>query len=674
MSVLTQTERPMRVETVLGANTLALSGFRGQEGISALFSFELDLYSDDSSIKGEDLLRTSASIFLKMANGEEREINGVIRRFVQGGCVGDITGYHVEIVPWFWFLQLSHNVRMFQKKSVPDIIEAVFKAAGYSDFELRLNATYKPREYCVQYRETDFNFVSRLMEEEGIFYFFEHADGKHVMVLADTNGKVPACPIPSARVHAQPLMSEDVIHTIQHDQAVHIGKVTLAEYDYLQPSLTLRSSSDGSGVEEVYDYLAVGYTTLEAGERYARIRLEAEEVQQKTVRGVGRCRSFISGHKFDLKDHYRADFNTTYMLLQVRHIAKLGDYTSGGDDFEYDNEFLAIPHAVVYRPPLTTEKPKTYGTQSAIVVGPKGEEIYTDSHGRIKVQFHWDRDGKKDENSSCWVRVASPYAGKGWGNVTIPRIGNEVLVEFLEGDPDRPYVVGSVYNADQTPPFALPGAGIQMGVKSRSSKGGGGYNEITVTDTKGKEQITIHGQYDMNTTVENDQNNTINNNRTTKIAVDDTENVGSNQTIDIGADQKTTVGGNQDLKVSGNRTAAVDGNETITVSGNQKVGVDGNQDVTIGGNRTIDVSSNDTIEAGSNMKHGAGANFELAAGGNLTADATGDMKLSGMKVDVAGQTTITLTAGGSSIEIGPAGIKITTGAMVTVMGATIKLN
>ncbi len=311
-----------------------------------------------------------------------------------------------------------------------------------------------------------------------------------------------------------------------------------------------------------------------------------------------------------------------------------------------------------FRPRRTTSKPFVQGPQTAMVVGPAGDEIYTDEFGRVKVQFHWDRLGQNDENSSCWIRVSQPWAGKGWGGVSTPRIGQEVIVDFLEGDPDQPIITGRVYNAESQPPFGFPAGAVVSGVKSQTHKGAG-YNEMSMDDTAGKEKITIHGQYNMNTTVEHDQTDKINNNRTTNVAVDDTESVGSNQKIDIGVDRSLSVGSN----------------DTISVGAKQDVSVGANQTVTVGADRSISVTANDEINAGANMKHAATANCDLSAGVDLSAVGGVNVKISGgVMVDVAAGVSIKLSAAGSSIEIGPAGVTITSPALVTVMGSTIKLN
>jgi type VI secretion system secreted protein VgrG len=663
----TQDNQPFRIHTVLGKDVLLLSAFQGTESVSSPFTFQLDLAAE-KQVVAKELLRTPAQLTITLPDGSERLVHGRINRFWEGGRDGELFHYRAEIVPWLWFLSLSRECRIYQHLNVLEIAEQVFKGLGYTDFRIACTRTYPARDFCVQYRETHLNFVSRLLDEEGIFYFFEHSEAKHVLVLSDDSSVAADCPGGGVASMAARAEDEDgAVTSLEVEHSVGLGGVTLKDYDYLQPQLTLESSVSGDGPELSYDYHPGRYTLPEEGERYARLHLEAEEALRRAVRGGSAWRGFVPGFRFELKRHHQPAANQKYLLLRVEHAASCSGHRSS-DTFsqQYRNTFFAIPHSVPYRPRSVASKPAIHGSQTALVVGPGGDEIYVDEHGRVKVQFYWDREGKRDENSSCWVRVATPWGGKGYGNVTIPRIGNEVVVIFLEGDPDRPLIVGSVFNAEQLPPYPLPGAGITMGMKSRSSPGGGGQNEITMSDTKGKEKVTIHAQYDMSTTVQHDSTETVNNNRTTTIAVDDSESVGANQTIQVGADQTTTVGGNRTEDVGANRTTSVGGNDTLSVGGTQEVA--------IAGNRSTDVGGDDTLSVGSNLSVQAGANFLLDAASNLDAIAGGTVTVDGNEVSVIGASKITLSCGGSSIEIGSSGIKITSAALVQVQGATIKLN
>jgi type VI secretion system secreted protein VgrG len=656
-----QDTRPIRVTTTLGANALLLTRFAGYEGVSTPFSFQLDMVSENAAIDANAMLRTPVTVTLDLHDGQKRHFHGLINRFTQLGTEASaLTGYRAEIVPWFWFLTLARDCRIFQKKNVIEIIETIFKDNGYQDFEVKASGL-KKRDFCVQYRETNFNFISRLMEEEGLFYFFKHSDSKHTLVIADNKGAVTPGLISIARIGSAAKPTEDMIESVERDHSVYVGKVTLSEYDWQQPSLTLRTEATGTGKEEVHDYWPQLYTTPEDGHRYARLRLEAEEATQQTIRGHGHCRFLQGGYQFTLEGHYRGDFNKPYTLLEVHHTADVGDYRSDTGTFHYYNEFVAIPHALPPRPRLRTLKPYIRGTQTALVVGAAGEEIYVDKHGRIKVQFYWDREGKKDENSSCWVRVASPWAGKGWGNVTIPRIGNEVVVEFLDGDPDRPLIIGSVYNAEQAPPFTLPGAGIQMGMKSRSSKGGGGYNEITVTDTKGKELITIHGQYDMETTIEHDERIEVKNNQTITIGVDRTESVGANETISIGGDRSESVSKDESISIEGGRTETVGDDESVSigkgrsvsvgkddsldVKDNHSVAVGKDQTLTVQGKRTTKIGKDDQLQVGKKLVIEAGEQIQLKTGdATITMKKDGTIDIKGKDISIQGSGKITVKA------------------------------
>lgn len=667
MPEFTQENAPFRLETELGPDVLLLRGFRGTEAISRPFRFDLDLLSLDADLDPEDILRTGALIRMELSGGEERLIHGTVSRFTQLGMRDEMVLYRAEIVPWLWFLGLSRESRIFQEMTVREIVEDVFERMGYADFDVRLTRSYPKRTFCVQYRESHLAFVSRLLEAEGIYYYFEHTEDKHVLVLTDYNASSQAGPgVETLRFVPDIKKNENVVTELEREHGVSAGKVTLWDYNFETPTTKLDTSM-GDEHEEVYDYPGL-YGQRDEGERLARLALEAEEAERQLLRGVSNSPGLTPGHHFSLAEHFHREANDKYLVTQVQHTARAGDFLAGGGEgLRYTNEFRAVPHDTPYRPRRTTPRPMIHGSQTALVVGPAGEEVYMDKYGRIKVQFHWDREGQKDENSSCWIRVATPWGGKGYGSISVPRIGNEVVVAFEEGDPDRPLVLASVYNADQMPPFGLPGAGIQMGMKSRSSPGGGGANEITMTDTKGSEMMNIHAQYDQVTTVQNDQTNTINNNRTTAVAVDDSESVGSNQTIDIGADQATTVGGNQTLEVGGN--------QEVTVGGNADTSIGGNESVSVGGNRETSVGGNEELSVGGNQKMGAGGNAELSAGANYTIKGGANIELDGgAKVTIKAGAMITLEAGGSKVEIGPAGVTIQTGAIVNVMGATIKLN
>ncbi len=685
MSKYSQANRPLKVTTALGPDELLLTGFRGTEEVSRPFTFQLELMSENTAIDANSVLRKGACITILLKDGSERHIHGIISRFIQLGIENDLAFYRAELVPWLWFLSLSSDCRVFQNKSVLEIIEEVFKDLGYTDFEKKCTKSYPKREYCVQYRETHLDFVSRLMEDEGIFYFFKHTDSKHTLVLADGNNAFEAFPgNGEARVSLQ-TRGDDVITRVEHEDSVFVGKVTLRDYDPLQPSLTLKNSMSGNGKEEIYDYQPVIYTEMGEGDRYARLQLEAAEALREVIRGEGTCRFFQSGCKFKLSDHYRQDMNKDYALLAVEHRATTGDYRSWEKSaFDYVVRFSAIPFTVVYRPQRRTPRPFVRGSQTAVVVGKSGEEIWTDKHGRVKVQFHWDREGKKNENSSCWVRVSSAWAGKAWGAVHIPRIGQEVIVDFLEGDPDRPIVTGRVYNAEQTPPYTLPANQTQSGIKSRSSKSGGteNFNEIRMEDKKGSELLYIHAEKDKQVMVENDRTEEVGNDETIKIGNDRTEEVGNDEKITIGNDRTEEVGNDEKITIGANRTEEVKSNEKIKIGSAREEKVGTSEKVEIGTSRQVKVGTGDKLKAGTTVNIEAGVSIELKVGGtSIKLDPSG-ITMKGPMIKIEAQGMLQAKAGGIAQIEGSGMLQLKAGGMgmfqaggpAMVKGAIVMIN
>ncbi|MEP7337335.1 MAG: type VI secretion system tip protein TssI/VgrG [Acidobacteriota bacterium] len=620
MSNYTQDNRRIQVFTTLGEDVLLLQGFNGQEGVSRLFQFDLRMHSENRSIKFEDIVGKKATIKVVLPDLSERYINGIVSSFAQGGSSplqgGEkptvFTHYHATLVPWLWVLTRTSDCRIFQNMPVPDIISKVFKEHGFSDFENRLYGSFEPREYCVQYRETDYNFVSRLMEEEGIFYFFEHKKDKHVMVLANRPNEFKPSTLHPA-INYSSLIGErnslDVITEWNASQEVRPGQYTVADFNFMQPSLDLTASVSGKDERklEIYDFPGE-YAKKEQGERLATVRMEEEQLPQVVITGSSSCCGLTPGYRFDLRNHYRRDFNKSYELISVYHSADQGtDYRSSPEgaaaSFSYSNQFQCLPHPTPFRPPRVTPVPVVHGSQTAIVVGPQGEEIYVDKYGRVKVQFHWDREGKYDEKSSCWVRVSQNWAGKRWGAMFLPRIGQEVIVDFLEGDPDQPIITGRVYNGESMPPYALPDEKTKSTLKSDSSKGGGGFNEIRFDDKKGSEQIFIHAEKQQDVRVKKDA----------------LEWIGNERHLIVKKDQLEKIEGDNHLQVKGDQNEKVDGTVSL------KAGQDKQQK--IGMKYAVD----------------SGMEIHLKAGVNLVVEAG---------------TTLTLKVGGNFININPAGVFI----------------
>ena len=619
----------------LGDNDLLLTSFSGYEEISRLFSFRMELISDKNDIAADQVVGKNVTFSLTLADDSPRFFNGFINRFSAGD--EDENGrrnYSAEVVPWLWFLTQTADCRIFQNKTVPQIIEQIFGDLGFSDFETNeIQGDHKTWEYCVQYRETDFNFVSRLMEQEGICYFFRHEDGKHTLVLADQKNAYKDCGenevIYPVDWGSRPV--EDHITSWEHRYEFHSGKWAHTDFNFKKPSTSLMSQTntktDLANIKsyEVYDYPGE-YSEKSEGDAEIKLRIEEEEVQHDVVDASSNCKTFTPGGKFKLIEHRsKSEEGNKYVVTAIQHTAnETMPYESAGEvgGPEYSNTFTAIPDSVVYRPSRKTPKPIVSGVQTAIVVGPSGEEIYPDEFGRVKCQFHWDREGKFDENSSCWIRVSQIHAGKGFGAISLPRIGEEVIIDFLEGDPDRPIIIGRVYHAENMPPFGLPDGKNVSGMKSNSTLGGGGYNEYVMDDTKGNELIREHGQFDKDSTIENDlrehvlhdRSRDVTNNETIEIGVDRTKTVGNNETLTVQNDRTRTVNNNESVTVAKMRTHTVGINEAITVGAAQEVTIGGLQAITVGLNQTTNVGVNESTSVGKNQSNTVGGNQSNSVG------------------------------------------------------------
>jgi len=629
-----QATRILTLTTTLGVDVLLLRGMTATEHLSAPFEYELELVSERPDLRAEELLGTPATVSLQLPAGGHRYFNGYLNRFTQGSYDEVGTRYSATLVPWLWFLSRRSDCRIFQDQTVPDIVATVFRDHGFTDFEARLSASYRPWTYCVQYRESDLAFVSRLLEHEGIYYFHEHSDGKHLLVLADSRSAHAPAPGYATVPFYPPGQTQLREHLDAWTlvSAVRPGAFAHSSYDFTAPrkSLLARSSAPKAHAHaglEVFDYQG-DYTQSSEGGDYARIRLEEAQAGYAIAQAAGDARGLSSGGLFTLSGHPHAEQNSEYLIVAAHYTLHSDAFRSSGAAGTapvYRCSLSALTADVPYRPARSTPKPTVQGPQTAHVVGKAGEEIWTDQHGRVKVQFHWDRYGQADETSSCWIRVSHPWAGKGWGAVAIPRIGQEVVVDFLEGDPDQPIITGRVYNGDTMPPFGLPAAAVVSGIKSNTHKGSG-YNELTMDDTAGKEKITIHGQYDMNTTVEHDQTNTVNNTFTETIKSD------AKITVTEGTYSHDVAANTATYHVQAALTETYDATQTTTVK----------QAITITSTSgPICVASNSqcvNITAATEILLQVGAS-------TLQMNSAGQIKLSGVDIAITGSAAVAIAGG-----------------------------
>ncbi len=624
--IIKQGNRWITVDSPLGEDTLIPTYFEGDEAISHLFAYRLELVSNMASIAPESILGKDITIYLRRSQDEKRVFHGRINSFAAGPMWSHgYRHYQAEVVPWTWFLTRTTDCRIFEDEKVPDIIEKIFKDLGFSDFDLAGvdKGKHPKREYCVQYRETDFNFVSRLMEEEGMFYFFKHETGKHTMVIADKTSAYLDCVEKEVKFWAHQDESNAIMRW-QRRQSYKPGKWAQRDYNFETPNDKLNTSKNTllnipqAPKYEMYDYPGI-YINKGDGDNATTWRMEGEEAGFEIVEGGSDCQPFSPGYKFKMKKHECADEEgKSWVILSTHHVAN--DYThlaGEGPPPEYHNSFTCMPDSRIFRPERVTPKPVIHGAHTAFVTGPAGEEIHTDKYARIRASFHWEREGY----DSCWMRVVQSWAGKQWGTQFIPRVGMEVVVNFLEGDPDRPIVVGCVYNADYMPTYALPGDKTQSGWKTRSTTGGGSsdFNELRFEDKKGQEEVYFHAEKDFKRVVEN------------------------NDSLKVGLDKMSP--GKQDIEIWGNRTTDIDqGNDTLTL----KMG-----------------SKTTTVMMGS-ITYTAMQSITLQCGASIISMTPASISLTSPAITLTAAGAITQTAGGAFIATAGGVMTLTAGGAATL--------
>lgn len=664
---LTQAGRHIAITTELGEDVLLLRDFTCTEAMSSLYHIDANVMAEarhEPNITAKKLVGKPVSIVLHATYGK-RYFQGIVRSLTVTGKEERFNYYALDIVPQLWRLTQITDCRIFQQLSVPDIISKVFGDLGISDYQFNLTGQYRPWDYCVMYRESYWDFLSRLMEEEGIYYYWVHDDEKVMLKLGDDVDSIEEC-APKGRYMPEggtvENRTEDVVESWLSEEQLTPGSYSVRDFNFQLPGQSLEGSEPSfvsvgdNNKHTLYDYPAgssqkfkqpderLGEISQESGS-IAKRRMESIECEYAVSRGTSMCRTWSPGKYFELTRHFRSSLNGKYTILSLSHtVQQAPTYETNEMPREpYRNSFTCMPHAVLFRPPRRTHVPRMYGPQTAMVVGPPGEEIYPDKYGRVKVKFHWDRYCHNDDTDSCWIRVATPWAGTQWGMIHLPRIGHEVVVHFIDGDPDQPIIIGSVYNADNMPPYKLPDEATKSGVKSRSSKQGGesNFNEIRFEDKKGSEEIHVHAERNLRTMVEAAEIRTVGATRTTTVQKDDTyTNKEGNVYVTVEKEnRKTTIKKDDFLTLE---------EGTLTINIVQK-----DIDISVQkGNMTTDVT--------------LGSQKTNVPAGTMQVDAKDIKQSATMSVEIKANTTIRLSCGASSIEMNP--------GLITISAPMVRIN
>lgn len=674
-------KNPLKLSGSFSTDKFEVQKVLVHEGLSKLTEMSAELYSEEKKFELKDLLGQTLGVEVETQKGSTRKFSGVIVSAEEHALEGGMRQVVVETRPWLWMLTRVYDNRIFQEKTAVQIIEEVINENTAKSFKKTLSGSYSVREYCVQYRESNYDFICRLMEEEGLYFYFDHDDdvseGSGKMVLVDGKSGHKSIPeytdaqyIPDRE--GQKIQKEDFIWDFSAQQAVKSGKVELADFDFEKPKLNTttrklmgQSQKHKHKSYEVYDYPGNYRSDTGLGNTRAQVKIEAEHARHETMSGAGNLKTLAVGRLFKLKDHpkFKGDeFLVTEATHYVQTTSGFGfddrnvkkhevEFPEGVDEM-FASEFKVIDSKVQYRAPLVTPWPEIPGLQTAIVTGKSGEEIWTDKYGRIKVQFHWDRLGKNDEKTTCWVRVATPWSGKKWGFISIPRIGQEVVIQFEEGDPDRPICTGMLYNADTMPPYTLPANQTQSGIKTNSSKGGAGFNELMFEDKKDSELVRFQSEKDYEQIVKNNATITIGTDKKDKGDLTQVVHNNQTETVKEGDHTFTVAKGNQIISIKTDQTETVEGKSTRTVTGNDATTIKT-------GNLTTDVNTGNmttTVKTGNQTT--------TVKTGNITVDA----KLG--KISMSAMQSIELKVGGSSIKIDQMGVTIK-GSLKVDIGSTL---
>ncbi|MDN7873888.1 type VI secretion system tip protein VgrG [Burkholderia aenigmatica] len=590
----------------------------GSDELGRLFEFRIEALADSHSLSLKDMLGKPVTVRIEQQDLSTRYLNGIVARASLAGRRAErYYGYELIVRPWLWLATRRSDCRIFQNKTVPEIVQEVLSTYGFP-IENHLAESYVPRDYCVQYNETDAAFVSRLMEFEGIYFWFRHAEDTHTLMLGDAMSSHTVLPgyetIPYIARDRTAIADEEHIDGWLPAQEVSVGRHQTTDYDYTKPRADLLSQKvDPRGHD--HDSFASfewpgGYRDDAPGAHYSRVRLEEQQAEHERANADTDVRGVAPGYLFTLEHCPRADQNREYLIVRCQYRFQENAYASdqGAEAVVHQTMMLVQPSSLPYRSPRDTPRPRTNGPQTATVVGPPGEEIWTDQYGRVKLQFRWDRYGQSNQDSSCWVRVSSPWAGGGFGGVQIPRVGDEVVVDFLNGDPDEPIVTGRVYNGEKMPPWGLPGSATQSGLLSRSSPGGttDHANAFRFEDKKGAEQLWMHAERNFDAETEADHSLSVGNNHTHTVGNDETmqvknnrqRSVGQNETVNIGKSRVAQIGVDETHGVGGNRTRTVGKNETVTISANRDATIGGVHTETVVKGKTETIGEAKTLNVG----------------------------------------------------------------------------
>ncbi|MDO4641978.1 MAG: type VI secretion system tip protein TssI/VgrG [Neisseria sp.] len=678
--------RTVIAQTPFGQNLL-FKKLDGKESVSDLFEFNVTFVSKDANLQGSDIVGLPVTLEIDTKTGGKRYLNGLVTDFGYFGEDEDEEDYHAYTAvlrPFMWYLTQNVDSRVFVDKSVLDITKEVLAPFGFP-FQIKCQKGYRTRGFCVQYQETSFNFISRLFEQEGIYYYFDHKNDSHELVITDDVGSLtaiagnPALPYHSRQVAAGAPSIEYIDEWAERD-SLKSNKYSTQDYNYNNAKVAMKSSDsvhDFNSVDmEHYDFYT-GFSDVSEAQNYSQVRSESLKSQTKVITGSGTVLTLAPGHTFSLIKHPHASSNSEYLILATEYAFEEAGYTTGDKIGSFRTSFRVLPKSFPYRPPLRAMKPQVLGTQAATVTGPAGEEVYTNEYGDIKVQFHWDRYGKMNESSSNWVRVAQGSAGSGFGSINTPRVGEEVLVDFINGDADRPIIVGRLYNSAMSPPWGFPAAAKQSGIKSKSFNSPlANFNELMFNDTAGSEMVNFQAQKDLTSLVKNNETRNVNNDRTTTI--------GNNETLSVTGERAKSVQKNETASVAMNRTASVGQNETLDVTQNQALSVGQNQSVSVGkdqsvsvtNNRSKSVGQNESVSVGQSQAMMIGQDQNVSVGKNqaLTVGASRNKTIVANEVSSIGGNRQKTVSSTNISTIGAANVTNIGGADVTNVGGLSMTN